>query len=126
MPPVKPATMSANPDHTPPKHFPRSLADEQEEARWARGCSIATVWQGLVPRLLDPVKVAILEALLWVEQPLSATEISRLFGEHDKRQLSQVSYHMRSLAGRGILKVHDTRQVRGAVECFYVLALPEG
>jgi hypothetical protein len=35
--------------------------------------------------------------------------------------LSNLSYHVRCLAGLGILRLAYTRRVRGAVEHFYVL-----
>jgi DNA-binding transcriptional ArsR family regulator len=38
---------------------------------------------------------------------------------NNKRKLSNISYHVRILEGMGLIKVVDTRQVRGSTEHFY-------
>ena len=68
---------------------------------------------------LHPVKVAVLEALLWVDRPLSPREMDRIFGE--EFGVSLVSYHVRGLAAAGIVEVVKRRPVRGAMETFYRL-----
>jgi hypothetical protein len=76
-------------------------------------------WGSLVPLLVHPAKVAIIEALLWVERPLSPTEIVRLLGNEREYYLSLVSYHTVSLAKVGVIKKVRTRSARGALEKFY-------
>jgi DNA-binding transcriptional ArsR family regulator len=62
--------------------------------------------------------VAVIEALRYVGDELSANEIAKLFDDAEY-SLSNISYHLNALAGKGILVVTRERQVRGAVETFY-------
>ncbi|MEX2105561.1 MAG: helix-turn-helix domain-containing protein [Solirubrobacterales bacterium] len=74
-------------------------------------------WVTLVPRLVHPLKVAIIEALLWIDAPMSASELNRVFA--GRFGVNLVSYHVKSLAEVGVVvKVRD-RQVRGVLETFY-------
>ncbi len=74
-------------------------------------------WAGLVPRFVHPVKVTIIEAMLWIGEPLSATDLTRiLLNEFD---LSLVSYHLTKLAELGVVEQVGERQVRGALQRFY-------
>lgn len=77
-------------------------------------------WGLLVPHLVHPVKVAIVEAMAWIEVPVSPRELDRLFDE--EFGVSLVSYHMRSLADVGAVKKVRQQAVRGALQTFYVLA----
>ena len=75
-------------------------------------------WDALVPRMAHPLKVAIVEALLWVGQPLSSTDLTKLIGD-EQFGLSHVSYHVVTLAEAGAIEERWTRPARGAVETFY-------
>jgi hypothetical protein len=77
-------------------------------------------WAGLVPHIVHPAQVAIVEAMLWVERPLSATELRDLFDEPRDHYLSLVSYHLRMLARHGAVEEAGHRQSRGARETYYV------
>ena len=77
-------------------------------------------WEALVPRVVHPVKVAVIEALLWVDQPLSSTDLMRLFSREDLG-LSHISYHVRALAKMRVLKKVRERRVRGSIETFWRL-----
>jgi hypothetical protein len=68
--------------------------------------------------MVHPLKVAIVEALLWVGQPLSSSDLSKLIDD-EQYGLSHVSYHVVTLAKAGALEARWTRPVRGAVETFY-------
>jgi len=70
--------------------------------------------------VLHPVKVAILEAHLWIKRPLSAKDLERLFDDHSY-YLSMISYHCNKLAEIGMLELWKKRLVRGAVENLFVL-----
>jgi len=85
-----------------------SVGDEQRQFDWAV----------LVPRLVHPVQVAVIEALSRVGRPLSATEMSRLFGVKGW-YVGIVAYHIGKLAEAGVIEVKDRRPVRGAEERFY-------
>lgn len=74
-------------------------------------------WSFLVPKVVHPIRVGIIEALRHLQIPLSATDLTHIFdGRHD---LSNVSYHLTSLAEFGVVKKVRTRRVRGATETFY-------
>lgn len=76
-------------------------------------------WDALVPPLVHPMKVEIIEAMLWVNRPLSAVLLHRLF---DKRtHLGLVAYHLRTIVEMGFAEKVGERPARGALETFYVL-----
>jgi hypothetical protein len=71
-------------------------------------------WAALVARSVHPLKVAIIECLLWVEEPLSAIEMTQMFdGDYP---LDLVKYHVGRLAKQGAVEVTDERRIRGARE----------
>ncbi len=76
-------------------------------------------WDVLVPRLVHPLKVAIIEATHWIGEPLSASQLAQCFGE--RWSLSLVSYHQTQLAKLGVLVEDEARRrrVRGSVEKLY-------
>ena len=80
-------------------------------------------WATLVPLLVHPLKVAIIEALEWIELPLSAKDLDLALDE--EFGLSLVSYHMRKLADVGVIEKVEQRAVRGALQSFYALAAAE-
>lgn len=92
----------------------------------AEGDGPAFDWAALVPRVVHPAQVAIVEALAWVGHPLSATDLRDLFDEPDCYYLSIVSYHVGKLAEAGVLTETGSRQVRGATETFYFFPSPNG
>jgi hypothetical protein len=80
-------------------------------------------WMALIPHALHPLKVAIIEAMGWIEEPLSAKDLDQLFDE--EFGLSLVSYHMRMLGDMGVLEKAYQEAVRGALQRFYVLKVGE-
>lgn len=77
-------------------------------------------WDTLVPHLIHPVKVAILEAMAWIEVPVSPRELDKSFDE--QFGVSLVSYHVRTLVDVGAVEKVHQQAVRGALQTFYVLA----
>ena len=75
-------------------------------------------WDALVPHVIHPVKVTIVEAMLWIERPLSSTDLVKLVDD-DEVYLSHVAYHVRKLADAGAIAPVWKRQVRGSIETFY-------
>jgi hypothetical protein len=75
-------------------------------------------WSALVPHVVHPLKVAAIEALQWVGQPLSASDLTKSI-DNDRCSLAHVSYHLVKLAEADALEVVRTRRVRGATEKFY-------
>jgi hypothetical protein len=79
-------------------------------------------WGMLVPHVLHPIKVTIIEAMSWIGEPLSATDLRKVF---DSRCLTQtVGYHIGGLVEAGALVQVGRRRVRGATECFYFFPKP--
>lgn len=76
-------------------------------------------WEALVPLVVHPVKVAVIEALSWVEEPLSATDLDRILD--GGVGVSLISYHLRKLTELGAIRRVRQSTVRGAVQTFYAL-----
>jgi len=76
-------------------------------------------WESLVPLLVHPVKVEIIEAMAWVELPMSATDLDRIV--QGQVGVSLISYHLRKLAELGVIDQVRKDNVRGAVRTFYAL-----
>jgi hypothetical protein len=60
-------------------------------------------WEKLVPRLIHPTKVIVIEAMLWIERPLSATELQNI--ANGTPVISSFSYHLDRLVESGALDV---------------------
>jgi DNA-binding transcriptional ArsR family regulator len=75
-------------------------------------------WDTVVPHIVHPLKVAIVEALCWIGEPLSASDLAKAIG-NERYGLSHFSYHLVRLADAGALEVVRTRPVRGSLEKFY-------
>lgn len=104
-----------DPDNATPTNCPPSSGRAGSGA--TAGDELRFQWDALVPHFVHPIKVAIIEAMLWIDRPLSASELARVFlGESD---LSLVSYHLNKLAGTGVIVQVGERQVRGALQRFY-------
>lgn len=81
-------------------------------------------WAMLAARLLHPFQVQIIEAMRWIDHPLSASELVHVFG--GRQRLSTVAYHLRRLDSLGGLKLAGQRRpTRGSVEKFYRLGSEE-
>ena len=81
-------------------------------------------WAALVPYVIHPVRVAIIEALRWIGEPLSAKDLEKLFAD-EKLVTSYLSYHVVELAKAGVLVKVDEEQIRGAVKKSYFFPPPE-
>lgn len=78
----------------------------------------ARVWEALVPRLLHPTKLLVVEALLWLGEPMSAIGLSRMLDDPGYSG-GVISYHLRVMAEAGVLMRAGRRSVRGAEELFF-------
>jgi hypothetical protein len=78
-------------------------------------------WGLLVPHLIHPTKVFIIEAMLWINRPLSATEFEKM--AKSTIAISNFSYHLDHLARCEALEVITklkARKVQGTKqETFY-------
>jgi hypothetical protein len=78
-------------------------------------------WGALVSRLVHPSKVAIIEAMDWLGVPLSPRELDLMLDE--QVGVSNVSYHMKTLAEAGAMEVVRRQAVRGTTQTFYALSI---
>ena len=79
-------------------------------------------WGTLGASLLHPIQVQIAEAMPWIDRPLSASTLVKVFGE--EMRLSTVSYHVRRLHSLRALRVVDRRvPMRGSPEKLYRVRL---
>jgi Helix-turn-helix domain len=81
-------------------------------------------WPALAALLLHPLQLQIIEAMRWIDRPLSVSELVQVFfREH---RLSTIAYHVRRLSELGALRAAGKRQPpRGSIERFYRLGLAE-
>jgi len=86
----------------------------------SRAASTLMDWDGFLGRLVHPTQIAIIEGLRWIDQPLSAAELTEVFEE--TLGLAAISYHVRRLRDLGVLELIKKREVRGATERFYFFA----
>jgi hypothetical protein len=94
-------------------------------------------WTALIPLIIHPVKIWIVESLRVYGHPLSPSEFEQIFDGaayvKDKKEkrvsLSNLAYHVNELVKLGVIhRVHE-RPVRGAEESFYYLTarkVPKG
>lgn len=75
-------------------------------------------WSTFAPQIVHPLKVAIVEALLWVDRPLSASDLTKVV-DNQRYGVANVSYHLVKLADAGALEVARTEVARGTAEKFY-------
>jgi hypothetical protein len=77
-------------------------------------------WCALVSLIAHPSKVLIIEALAWIDRPLSASELSKSCD--GKPTKGALSYHFNALAEAGVLTHVGSEQVRGAWRQLYVFS----
>jgi len=62
-------------------------------------------WSSLIAATVHPVKVAIIEALLWIEEPISGAQFGRLFrGAGQGFYESNIRFHLHALVKMGLLE----------------------
>lgn len=96
----------------------KSLPTERPEIRHLEHSATDFCWGSLVASTVHPVKVAIVEALLWIHEPLSATELTESFGHNDYNP-DTVLYHLKGLVQLDVIDVTARRHARGARENFF-------
>jgi DNA-binding transcriptional ArsR family regulator len=85
----------------------------------------AVDWDGLLASLLHPTQCQIIEAMHWIDRPVSASQLVRVF-DRDPKDLSALSYHLRRLRALKIARLVSVRSVRGANERLYRLIVGDG
>jgi DNA-binding transcriptional ArsR family regulator len=79
-------------------------------------------WDELLTHLLHPTQFQIIEAMHWIAEPISASQLIHVF-DRDRKDLSALSYHLRRLGELEIAKLSSVRRTRGAPERLYKLRL---
>jgi hypothetical protein len=77
-------------------------------------------WEALVARVLHPVDVQIIEALLWIGQPLSAGDLTQLF---DDDRWALFGRHLRRLAKLDAVELGETPTLGNVADVSYRLAV---
>ena len=106
---------------TAKKHKAATSAGEDDE----RGTAVLLgdfAWETLVPMVIHPIRVAIIEVMIRLETPVSARDVQLMLEEPEDQSVSVVSYHMRCLAEFGAIEETGSRSVRGANQTFYFLS----
>lgn len=85
------------------------MTDQRQEYDWGK----------LVPLLIHPLKVAIIEAMLSLDVPLSASNLRDVFLGNPP--LPNVHYHLTMLNEQGVVRKFGQEQKRGATETYFVL-----
>ena len=109
-------------------HYEQTVLEHQAFAELSRALGnpaesgAATVdWDGLLTSLLHPTQFQIIEAMHWINRPVSASQLVHVF-DRDPKDLPALSYHLRRLGNLRIARLNSVRQVRGAKERLYKLA----
>lgn len=79
-------------------------------------------WSAVVPRIVNPTKIAIIELLCRERRPLSATKMLGLLDDPELT-VSRLDYHCKTLHRAGVICVVGSSSQGAANEVFYVLAL---
>jgi hypothetical protein len=77
-------------------------------------------WDMLVSRLLHPIQLSMIEALLWIGLPIAPSDLAHIYGGEYTN--SHAAYHVKVLVKHGILELADTEPVRGVTRHLYVLS----
>lgn len=72
----------------------------------------------LFARNVHPTQVAVMEAMSWIGAPFSPVQFASMNG--NEIDVGHAGYHFRKLAEAGLIVCVATRQVRGALEHFYL------
>jgi hypothetical protein len=108
----------------PAKLPPPLLADARLAEPMMCGGDGSFDWGAVVPRIVNPTKIEIIELLCRERRPLSATRMKRLLGD-DELTVGRLHYHCKTLADSGVLEVAGSTARGAANEVFYVLAPQE-
>lgn len=78
-------------------------------------------WSILAGRLIHPTKALVIEALRWINCPLAASDLEKVFDD-EELNLTTISYHVRTMAKVGVLERVKVERVRGGKKQLYVFS----
>lgn len=81
------------------------------------------LWATLVAGVLHPVQVEIMEALAWIDRPLSVEELAEIVGRPHHRP--HIAHHLRRLRRIGAIRLAERWPLQGVVESRFQLALEQ-
>jgi hypothetical protein len=79
-------------------------------------------WERIARQYIHPRALAIIEFMVEYGEPVSPLTAFKAF-DGAAGSFGDVSYHFRALRDKGLIEPVRTKQVRGAVQHFYALAL---
>jgi hypothetical protein len=82
-------------------------------------------WQAVVPRIVHPTKLTIIELLLLEKRPLSATRMAKQIDDPEFT-VAQLHYHCETLLKAGVLRLEGTVPRGASNEKFYWFAPQDG
>ena len=86
--------------------------------------SPARFWAALATSLLHPVQLQIIEAMRWIDRPLSVSDLFQVF--YREQRLPALAYHVQRLARVGALRPAGQRHpARGSIEKLYRLGFTD-
>jgi hypothetical protein len=75
-------------------------------------------WDEIVSRDIHPIRVAVLEAMLWIDESFSPVDLDRM--HDDPPGVETIAYHMRALTSSPrVLRLYDEESIRGATRKLY-------
>ncbi len=80
-------------------------------------------WGTIVAKVIHPIDVQIIEALRWIEQPLSAGDLAQLF--NDGHSWAKIGRHLRRLAKLDAIEISEPITLRKAIDVRYRLVVAE-
>lgn len=82
-------------------------------------------WAALAPHIAHPTREGIVEALLWIGEPLSKSDLLPILCDEDpKLTISKVSYFVSTLVAAGVLEAVSERVRATAMEDLYYFPAP--
>jgi hypothetical protein len=74
-------------------------------------------WEWLVSQTVHPMKVSIVEAIRWIDRPVTSNDLFKSFDRPGG--IGNVGYHVTELAKMGVLYAVRQQPVRGTKETYY-------
>lgn len=82
-------------------------------------------WAALAPHIAHPTREGIVEAMRWIGDPLSKSELLPILRSDDPElSLSQVSYFVTTLVAAGVLAQASERVTAVSMEALYWFSSP--